>query len=664
MQRALAPRWAALWYSLAAVLMTWPLALGLGRDIPWDLGDALLNCWILAWNSEHVLEALGGNPSVLSGLWHGNIFHPEPYALAYSELLIAQTIQGLPVYALTGNAVLVFNLLFLSTFILSAWGMYLFVRELTGDARAAFLAGLIHGFMPYRTAEGPHLQVLSSQWMPFALYGMRRYFVTGSWRALSGSVLAIVAQNLSCGYYLVVFALLLRIDGGWEVRSQRRLADWRMWGALAAAGLVVAVCTVPFMLPYLELRALTGQQRTLEEAASFGAEPSAYANADADLRLWPRALPAHPRPEGNLFPGLALLLLAAAGVVATLRHAWVDTAQQRGRAPGLPRLLTRWRMPLLVLCAATLAVSLLGWIPYLFGGPPRLDLGPLHLRFRDVERLLVPTLAAAGVLLAWSPHLRAALLAAVRTREACFVGCAVCAAYLSLGPSPQWDGWPLRGLDVYPWLFAHVPGFDGLRVPARFAMMAFLSLAVVGGTGAAMLLARSGRFAVLVFGALAIGILAESAAVPLPLNQVTKFTELEPIPARVGVVSDVPLEYQYLARLPAGAVVVEFPLGDVGWDLWAVYHSTFHWKPLVNGFSGGFPRRYDQLAGLLFNVNADPDRAWEALREAGPTHAVVHGSAFARSARSPEAWLLAHGARLALTSPESRVYELPVGSSK
>ena len=53
-------------------------------------------------------------------------------------------------------------------FVLSAFGMFLFVRELTGSRSAAFLAGVAYGFAPYRFGTLSHLQVLSSMWMPFA----------------------------------------------------------------------------------------------------------------------------------------------------------------------------------------------------------------------------------------------------------------------------------------------------------------------------------------------------------------------------------------------------------------------------------------------------------------------------------------------------------------
>ncbi len=123
-----------------------------------------------------------------------------------SEHLFGQTLQILPVYWLTGNIILCYNLLFISTFALSAFGTYLLVRDLTGDKRAAFIAGLVYGFLPYRIASVPHVQVMSSQWMPFALYGINRFVTTGSTRALIGGTAALVMQNWSCGYYLLYFA--------------------------------------------------------------------------------------------------------------------------------------------------------------------------------------------------------------------------------------------------------------------------------------------------------------------------------------------------------------------------------------------------------------------------------------------------------------------------
>ena len=99
----LTPFRASLLYLAVALVFTWPLAAGLARDIPWDLGDSLLNAWILAWDSDRLLRFLSGDVSALRNFWNANIFYPEPLTLAYSEHLFAQAVQILPVYALTAS---------------------------------------------------------------------------------------------------------------------------------------------------------------------------------------------------------------------------------------------------------------------------------------------------------------------------------------------------------------------------------------------------------------------------------------------------------------------------------------------------------------------------------------------------------------------------------
>src|SRR4029079_19410631 len=179
-------------YAALAVFMTWPLARGLTRDVAWDLGDSVLNMWILAWDCEPLRGILQGHYSHLRPFFAANIFHPAPLTLAYSEHLVPQAIQIFPIYTLTRNPILCSNLLFLSTFVLSGLGMFLFARELTGRTAAGFIGGLLFAVATYRLPQSSHMQVLASQWMPFALYGFRRYIVGGRARALVGATTAAV----------------------------------------------------------------------------------------------------------------------------------------------------------------------------------------------------------------------------------------------------------------------------------------------------------------------------------------------------------------------------------------------------------------------------------------------------------------------------------------
>jgi hypothetical protein len=223
-------------YLLLTLAATWPLARALGRDVAWDLGDSLLNMWILAWDGEQMRHILGGDVSRISSFFDANIFYPAPLALAYSEHLIAQAVQVFPIYLVSLNPILCYNLLFLSTFALSGLGMYLLVRELTGNPAAAFVAGLLFAFAPYRLPQSSHLQVLSSQWMPFVFYGLVRYCRTGRIVPLAGAALALVAENLSSGYYLLYFAPFAGAFALWSIWLHGRWSNRRTWLELGIAG--------------------------------------------------------------------------------------------------------------------------------------------------------------------------------------------------------------------------------------------------------------------------------------------------------------------------------------------------------------------------------------------------------------------------------------------
>src|SRR5215218_7190711 len=127
---------ATLGYLLVTLALTWPVAAGLTRDIPGDFGDPLFTSWVMAWDATHLGR----------GWWDANIFAPHPLALAYSEHFLPQGLQALPVYLATHNPLLGYNLVFLSTFVLSGLGMFLLGRELTGSAPAGFVAGLAFAF--------------------------------------------------------------------------------------------------------------------------------------------------------------------------------------------------------------------------------------------------------------------------------------------------------------------------------------------------------------------------------------------------------------------------------------------------------------------------------------------------------------------------------------
>jgi hypothetical protein len=606
-------------YAVLSVVMTWPLLGGLGSDVPGDLGDSLLNMWILGWGAEHVPQLLTGRMS-WADFWNANIFHPEPLTLALSEHLFGQVLQILPVYWLTGNIILSYNLLFISTFALSALGMFLLVRDLTGDARAAFVAGLVFGFLPYRIASVPHLQVISSQWMPFALFGLNRFVTTGRLGGLLGGSAALVMQNWSCGYYLLYFTPFVPLFLVHRMWSAGTLGSPRTWAGLGAGAAGTVVLTVPFLLPYLAAQRQLGFERPFAEVVKFSANGWSYLTASENLNVWGAILRVSPRAEGETFLGLVPWLLAAVALSGLpSRRMFVSSAPP-------------WRTYATALLSLLVVVQLIALLAaLLFGG---IDLG--FISARSPGRLLIQLSVALGLLLALSPASRTGTLEILRSPITIVFAATILAMWLSLG----------SGSALYRAFYDYVPGFNGVRVPARYAMIAGVFLAVLAGFGAMRVFAwipAPRQAAVWMLAAL---VLLEGAAVPMEINRRWNANEAMP-PARVMPHPHAPPVYARIKALPAGSVVTEFPFGDGAWEIRYVYYAAAHFKPITNGYSGSFPPRYQQRVALLRDVTRDPDAAWQSLRQSGTTHVIVHRSAFADNAAADavEAWLRAHGAR-------------------
>ena len=148
-------------YTAAAVACTWPLAMEMSTTLgaPVGPGDPFLNLWILGWG----MQAVWTDPTALltGRVFDANIFHPTAGTLAYSDHLLLQAATLAPLYGVTKNVVLCYNVLLLASLVLSALAMHVFVREVTLVAR---------GRVPRRPGVG--LRILSLRALdPFAAPG-------------------------------------------------------------------------------------------------------------------------------------------------------------------------------------------------------------------------------------------------------------------------------------------------------------------------------------------------------------------------------------------------------------------------------------------------------------------------------------------------------------
>jgi len=618
----------AAWVYLALTLgLTWPLVRGLTRDLPADLGDPLFITWVLAWDATHLGR----------GLWHANIFFPHPLALAYSEHFLAQAVQILPVYALTKNPILCYNLVFLSTFVLSGVAMFMLVRELTGSPAGGLVAGLAYAFAPYRFSNLPHLQVLSSAWMPLVFLGLRRFFETGRIRPLAGAGAAWLAQNLSCGYYLFFFSPAMAAYIVWDITTRGRWSDRQMLLRVGLMATAVLLLTLPFLLPYWQLRQTGLPPRPLDETIRFSADVHAYFTAAPDLWIDGRLMQDWPRSEGLLFPGLTITALACVAVATS------SVARYREPLRAMERIAV-WG---LVVIGAIVVALTAGWTLRLPG-----------LKITSFARVGWTGLTLVCGLLVGSRPARRRFLDWFATPLAFFAVLTVCAIDLSFGPAIHAHGRTIAGWNPYALFYTFVPGFNGLRAAARFGMIVAFALAVLAGFASARLAASRWRFTVWIAGAL---IVLEACSMPLPINYSSADylqPGLAPLPATLETEASRTL-YAAVARLPDTAAIIELPLGEPAFDIRYMFYSTRHWKRLVNGYSGGQPVDYGLLDQSWRDVNTRPEQAWQAVMTTRATHAIVHEAYYAgnRGGQVTD-WLRQHGAREIASFGPDRIFEL------
>jgi hypothetical protein len=533
---------AALAYLALAIALTWPLARHLGTHVAHDLGDPLLVTYLLNWNATVT--------PLTEAWWHPPFFWPARDVMTLSEHFIGLWPVAAPLRWLSLSPVAVYNVLFIASFWASGVAGWWLGRVLVRDELAAFVAGLVYMFAPYRAEHLGHLQVLLSAGIPLVFAALHRAVATVGahrWRWPAIAIACWALQGLITGYYLLFVPVGVVIWLLWFAPRDRAL-----WLRLASFGLLASALMAPLLWRYATAHEAGGYSRGFGEVVVFAAEVEGVVQASKFLAVWGGVL--SQGHEENMFPGAAVLVLVAVAC-ATI---------PRAREP-----VARGTMMLIAAAALLACVAAFG-----FAYPGERTIGGLRISLTNPHKQLG---------LAWSALVIAALSAHTvrkawrqQSPAAGYLVLAVAMWIFALGPMPHAAGTPIWYAAPYRFLFSYIPGFDEVRVPARFWMIACVALAALAAIGVARLRTRMPRGAA-VAAALAVVVVAEGWLARLPMP-----------PAPAGV--DIPA---------AANVVLEVPAGDAARDATAMYRSVLHGRPVLNGWSGYEPPHYRPLVGRL-----------------------------------------------------------------
>ncbi len=489
-------------------------------------------------------------------LFQANINYPSVSSLAFSEHMFTLGVLSLPLHLFGANPVLVYNILLFLGLVFSAFTAFLLIEYLTRNRYAAFAGGAFFALCPYHLSKMAHLHISFLPFLPLALLYLFKYMDTGQRKYLVFFGLAVLAGCLT-SWYLMAFTLLAIA----VVMAGYILFRWgrQMWGRLLPAVGVMAVCgllILPFALPYFQNRQSYPEfTRSLSEIDLYSATPGDYLNVP---------------PENVVYGSL--------GTPFAQKEIGIGYDAESTLFPGF----------------LILALTAIGLVPWW-----------LRRRKRGAKDPETPEGAPENKKPLQDPVFgRDAYL----TRVLPFAALGVGGFILSLGPYIG-DHRNFLFLALY-----HSGVFSFVRMPARYAILLILALAVLGGLGLARLLRmvkdrrwkRESIAPLLGIGLIAV-LLTELLTFNLPISPVPVGKDISPVYATLAgssagsetadAVIDAPVGQLEGAALYEGmfALNARNPQDFIDHENFSVYFSTFNWRKLVNGFSGYYPPTYRRL---------------------------------------------------------------------
>lgn len=335
-------------FTVASIIMTWPLILNLSHAVAGELGDNVQYVWLIGWFEEAIFR-LNQSP-----LLAPNLNYPEGWSPAYTDMPVSMVVPVLP-FSLAAGPVAAYNVSIFVSFVLSGYVVYFWVMRETGNVFSSLIAGSIFAFSPFRYSHhlAGHLNLLGTHWL--ALYFM--FFI---WFLLDRSpgrvypVLAAISLGLTglTSQYFLYMALLLSliiftVRVVWLVRwepIERNL--WPRLGWFTAVGIPLVILA---MLPFLKIESIGDlPARSIEYVRQYSASPTDFllpSTTNIFLGRWVgETFDRSYWVEATLYLGVFASVLAGIGVIKT-------RAFERIRSRAL--LVLAFTLPALVLALGT-----------------------------------------------------------------------------------------------------------------------------------------------------------------------------------------------------------------------------------------------------------------------------------------------------------------------
>lgn len=294
-----------------------PLLLNI-KDRLLDWGDYPFVVWQINQSIEKIKNLNFTN------FFETNAFYPNKLTLLFSDIFLPQAIMAVPLSFFSDNPILVFNIVFIITFLLNYLSSFLFWKQIFKKDLLGFFGGIFTVFSPFLHLQLGHFQMQSYWPFFFALYflfkneekrKLKYLFFAGSFLAIQ--FLSSVYLSIFLIFTIVLFYLFIFLFS----KKDEKLVVFRNLFTIFS---VFVLLDGVFIKGYLDVKKIYNIKRDIKEYILYSAHLSDYlfsfsidslVHKSSILNRW-NAFDKHTIGEKAAFPGFVLLFLAIGGILA------------------------------------------------------------------------------------------------------------------------------------------------------------------------------------------------------------------------------------------------------------------------------------------------------------------------------------------------------------
>jgi hypothetical protein len=298
-------------YFVLTILLTFPLIKTLTTQIA-DPVDPVLNAWILHHNFEIFKSFDFGN------YFNTNIFYPYKDTLLYSETLLSTSLLSFPIYLLTDNILLTYNLIVFFSFTFSAFTAYLLANYYLKNRWASFTVGIVFGFALFRFSHVGHLQTITTYFIPLTILYFEKLIKKPSKKyAILFAICFILMAHASL-YHMVFTSIILGFIGLYRVITEKHYLSYKKYiTPFLMAGSIIFIAVVPVYYKYYTFSKSNFVKRDIKENALYSADPLSILIAPYQNKLYGKSCATLEKIsktsllcyEKNFFPGVTVVAL-------------------------------------------------------------------------------------------------------------------------------------------------------------------------------------------------------------------------------------------------------------------------------------------------------------------------------------------------------------------